>query len=390
MASKITYTDKEALYENPDIDDINKVNADDMNEIKRVVNENADLILGEEVAISTTEPTGDETIWINPTTKVPKFLYNGSWQELSMSLLDGMPIGFITAFAGSTIPTGWLECDGSTITQSAYPDLYALIGGTLPNFKGRAIVGQDTSDTDFDTIGATGGEKAHTLTVNEMPNHNHQGIFVDQTRVMWGGSTNNAINLQGTPFTAGDGGSLLSTEFTGGGQAHNILQPYGVAKWIIKAKNTTPTMASIVDAYSTSTTDAYSCRYVNNEIEDINEKINGYVLYDNSSGSNQQITLNDTVVNYSYLEITYKDDQNIYETKKINVINNAWYSLSVIQFFMVSASSTISRTVIRGENIKLEDNKIKNGNYNATEITNNATNIYDNNNIYITKVIGYK
>ena len=40
--SKITYTDKVPLYENTDIADINKVKADDMNEIKNVVNANDD------------------------------------------------------------------------------------------------------------------------------------------------------------------------------------------------------------------------------------------------------------------------------------------------------------------------------------------------------------
>ena len=39
MANNVTYTDKVALYQNPDIADINKVNAADMNEIKNAINE---------------------------------------------------------------------------------------------------------------------------------------------------------------------------------------------------------------------------------------------------------------------------------------------------------------------------------------------------------------
>lgn len=42
---KITYTDKVAVNQNASIPDINKVNASDMNEIKRVVNDNSKYIL---------------------------------------------------------------------------------------------------------------------------------------------------------------------------------------------------------------------------------------------------------------------------------------------------------------------------------------------------------
>lgn len=48
--SKITYTNKVALYENSDIADINKVKADDMNEIKTCVNNNDDMLTGGAVA----------------------------------------------------------------------------------------------------------------------------------------------------------------------------------------------------------------------------------------------------------------------------------------------------------------------------------------------------
>ena len=40
--SKITYTDKVTLNENPNVADVNKIKADNLNEIKNVVNANAD------------------------------------------------------------------------------------------------------------------------------------------------------------------------------------------------------------------------------------------------------------------------------------------------------------------------------------------------------------
>ena len=91
---------------------------------------------------------------------------------------------------------------------------------------GRVPVGLDTSDTDFNAIGKTGGEKTHTLTKNEMPSHNHQlGIN--------GGSDTGAQftynYASGKRFYGGD--DLIAN--TGGGQAHNNLQPYKVfAIWV--------------------------------------------------------------------------------------------------------------------------------------------------------------
>lgn len=179
-----------------------------------------------------------------------KYKYNGQWVDVNIKALDSMVIGSIIQFVGTTIPTGWLECDGSTITQSAYPELYDLIGGTLPDFRGKVLVGQDTNDTDFDTLLETGGEKSVQLTTDNL--------------------ASNTINTATTGSNA-DGyimrGGYTATgtyNIGGSGVAHNNLQPYAVVKHIIKAKNTTPTMASVVNTYNTSTTDTYSCKYINN------------------------------------------------------------------------------------------------------------------------------
>lgn len=60
--AQISYTNKVALNENPDIADINKVTDDDMNEIKSVVNAN----YNNTIQITDTEPTdSDNKIWID-------------------------------------------------------------------------------------------------------------------------------------------------------------------------------------------------------------------------------------------------------------------------------------------------------------------------------------
>lgn len=249
-----------------------------------------------------------------------KYKYNNQWVDLSIKALDSMVIGSIIQFIGTNLPTGWLECDGSSITQNDYPELYDLIGGTLPDFKGKVLVGQDTSDSDFDTLGETGGEKKHTLTTDEIPSHSHY------TNIKTSGSgdresingdisvSRNISNMDGA-----------QTSSNGGGQAHNNLQPYAVVKHIIKAKNTTPTMASIVNGYSTSTQDGYSCDF-----------INGTTLYENASGTTGNIALSDSLDNYKTFKIYTMENDN----------NNR--SLGVYEFdtgktkFMLSGSSVSS------------------------------------------------
>lgn len=174
------------------------------------------------------------------------------------------PIGTITSFAGTTPPSDYLLCDGTAVSRTTYSDLFAIIGTTygagdgsttfnLPNLKGRVPVGYDSNDTDFNAIGKTGGEKTHTLTIDEMPSHNHQQTL--------GGEITTTDQVAGAGVIGKENQSLTAN--TGGGQPHNNLQPYIVYNFIIKAKNTTPTMASIVNVKNNSTTDGYSCKYIN-------------------------------------------------------------------------------------------------------------------------------
>ena len=179
------------------------------------------------------------------------------------------PVGTISQFAGNTIPEGWLACDGSAISRTTYASLFAKIGtiygtgdGTstfnLPNFNGRVPVGLDTTQTEFDTLGETGGEKYHTLTTNEIPSHSH-GIGYALT----GGSGSATAIMSYQPS------STFATDTAGGGQGHLNLQPYLTTNFIIKATEETPTEAEIVDTYSTSNTNGYSCSYVNDNIANI-------------------------------------------------------------------------------------------------------------------------
>lgn len=107
-------------------------------------------------------------------------------------------------------------------TLSTPAQVASAMGGTWVKWgAGRVPVGVDTTQTEFKTVEKTGGEKTHTLTVDEMPSHHHNREYVDTTG---GGAGFGKRN--GFYYNGGWWGNYDSTSNTGGGQAHNNLQPY--------------------------------------------------------------------------------------------------------------------------------------------------------------------
>lgn len=144
--------------------------------------------------------------------------------------------GFVYSFAGSKAPAGFLLCDGVAYSRTAYSELFAAIGITygagdgsttfnVPNYAGRVLVG---SGGDY-TLGATGGEATHTLTVAEMPSHSHTMESRTQAGFMYGVPAT-AANVE----TIGD----IETKSVGGSKPHNNMQPYAVANYIIATGKT--------------------------------------------------------------------------------------------------------------------------------------------------------
>ncbi|MEM6837689.1 MAG: hypothetical protein AAF609_12635 [Cyanobacteria bacterium P01_C01_bin.120] len=86
--------------------------------------------------------------------------------------------------------------------------------------EGRAIVGVDANDTDFNAPGKLLGEKEVTLTTDEMPEHGHDASF-------WNGSGSGRYNV--VPDLSGLGGTVAGhgevAQPVGGGQPHNNVQP---------------------------------------------------------------------------------------------------------------------------------------------------------------------
>lgn len=114
---------------------------------------------------------------------------------------------------------------GSIIIRDDTEDMSNFLGFTWEKvFAGKVLVGVDESDNDFKTIGKTGGEKKHTLTVSEIPKHMHDYSV--------GNNPTTASNYDHVASAyGGTNPKMLGTETTGGGNAHNNLQPYQVVAY---------------------------------------------------------------------------------------------------------------------------------------------------------------
>ena len=134
----------------------------------------------------------------------------------ALSVASGTVGGNTIATLANIYPVGSIYMNASDSTNPA-----TLLGfGTWVAFgAGRVPVGIDATQTEFDTAEETGGAKTHTLTTSEIPSHTHTYDGIDNT----------LPNAQDYDNTGGNGiwyGLNQTSGATGGGQAHNNLQPY--------------------------------------------------------------------------------------------------------------------------------------------------------------------
>lgn len=116
-------------------------------------------------------------------------------------MLDAYPVGSIYMSVNSTSPA-------------------SLFGGTWEQLKDRFLLGAG----DTYANGATGGEASHTLTVGEMPAHNHNIITAGNNTVDYNNS--GASGSDGHGISVGANYNNMWTNHVGGSEPHNNMPPY--------------------------------------------------------------------------------------------------------------------------------------------------------------------
>jgi len=166
----------------------------------------------------------------------------------------GTPIlGEIKIISWNFAPQGWAFCNGQFLPINQNQALFSILGTAfggngqttfaLPDFRGRVPIHMGAGFT----VGEKAGQEAHTLTMSEMPAHNHfmnvsttstDNAATSGSSNYWGKTADNTLL-----YASGQGNSAMSPSTSGmigGSQAHENRQPYLVLNFIIALQGVFP------------------------------------------------------------------------------------------------------------------------------------------------------
>lgn len=159
---------------------------------------------------------------------------------------SSVPVGTCFDFAGTVAPSGYQVADGSALPRAGSA-FFGVVGTTwgvgdgsttynVPDFRRRKTVGSGGSGTSVlaNTVGSTGGEESHVLTVAELASHTHSVPGLNVNAFLGGGGASSPSFTDGangvTQVTTAGGTSGSQ----GSGTAHNVRDPSAVVLKICK------------------------------------------------------------------------------------------------------------------------------------------------------------
>ncbi|MBL0141434.1 MAG: phage tail protein [Betaproteobacteria bacterium] len=155
-------------------------------------------------------------------------------------------IGEIRLFAGNFAPVGWSFCEGQTLAIAENDVLFNLIGTTyggdgqvtfnLPDLRGRIPLHMGTgAGLSTRTIGELSGTESVTLSVVQMPTHNHQALA--STGLGHLSEPEGAVPAAHRDFPVYDAAATTTmgaaVQVAGGSQPHENMPPYLCVSFII-------------------------------------------------------------------------------------------------------------------------------------------------------------
>ena len=184
-----------------------------------------------------------------------KYNFDGA----SLTGIEGIPTATIVPWSSSSVPSGFLECNGANVSRSTYADLFGVIGTTygsgdgsstfgLPDLQDNVAVGKSgnkalASTGGANTVTSTGnvaGSTANaTLSTAQLASHSHPATTLYQFGQHPGRTS---FRNQGNPpaqgalvgQTGSDGGHSHNMSANFVGDATSVLQPYLTVIYIIK------------------------------------------------------------------------------------------------------------------------------------------------------------
>jgi microcystin-dependent protein len=175
-----------------------------------------------------------KTTWVTAATPISAANLN----KIETQYNNIVTIGEIKMYAGTTAPTDFLLCNGSSYNAATYAALFAVtsyrFGGSLSTFKvpdlqGKFIVGYNSTNTDYDVVGESGGSSDVVITAAQLAAHVHNFDILD----IWG------WNVYGLPGIYTNTNASLNlekfyTEWVGAGGAHENVPQYVTVNYIIR------------------------------------------------------------------------------------------------------------------------------------------------------------